>query len=52
MLALIAAIVFGIGFLLQLVGVNVPAEINLTLLGLMLFALNFATPLPGRQRRR
>lgn len=55
MLALVAAIVFGIGFLLVLFGVALPVRFNLLYLGLTLLALHFVFDLPSpllRGRRR
>ncbi len=52
MLALLAALAFGIGFVLILIGVAPPARFSLIYLGLTLFALHFvfdlASPLRGR----
>lgn len=56
MLALAAAVVFGIGFLLVLAGVSITPRINLVYLGLTLLALHLAIgtrfPFPGGRGRR
>lgn len=55
MLALAAAAVFAIGFLLRLADVTEPTRLSLLYLGLTLLALHFVldlpSPLPGRRRR-
>lgn len=56
MLALAAAIAFGLGFLLVLADVAISARFNLLYLGLTLLALHLAIgtmlPFPSGRRRR
>ena len=51
MLAIAAAVVFAIGFILVLVGVAPPARLNLLYLGLTLLALHIVLDLPSPWRR-
>ncbi len=56
MLALAAAVVFGLGFLLVLADIAISTRISLLYLGLTLLALHLALgtrfPFPGDRRRR